>query len=64
LKKEDKNMALNPSQAFHIMLRLLHPSIIRLLHCILLATIDPSIPLNCIHDGKCVEKHVIMDDCF
>lgn len=42
LKKEGKMIALNPSQAFDIMLRLLHPSIIGLLYCILLATIDPS----------------------
>ncbi len=42
LEKEGKNMLLNSSQAFHIMLRLLHPSIIGLLYCILLAKIDPS----------------------
>jgi hypothetical protein len=64
LKKEGKNMVRNPSWAFHILLRLFHPSIIGLLYCILLTPLIQVAPLNCIHDGKCVEKHVIMGDCF
>jgi hypothetical protein len=51
-------MALNPSQAFHIMLRLLYPSINQWPFVLYFACppLIQVVPLNCIHDGKCVEK--------